>query len=149
MTKENKNRPDGMIDPHEDIVHEEEEGDSIRFPKKPPLNAARLFSFGAYRPLYDIKPVDEEKKLWKGRPVIEPSMKKMPGAQQIESSWVYFTRDYDDRNDWDRLYHEHEFEDENIIGQKFILIPKEKLLFAYEPPPSNILLVDPGVFGRN
>jgi len=117
--------------------------------EKPKLNAARLISFGAYKMLYDIQPVDEGRRIWKGRPVIPAELSKMPGAPKSFKEWVFFHRNYDDRNDWDRLYKEFEFENEGIIGQKFIAIPKEKLLFAYDPPPSGILLPDAGIqFGR-
>lgn len=114
--------------------------------EKPKLNDARYTSLGSYRALYDIRAVDEEKKIWKGRPIIDFSMQKMPGVQKAsETAWVFFSREYDDRNDWDRLYHEIEIDDEEILGQPFILVPKEKILFAYDPPPVGIILPHPGI----
>lgn len=137
-------RVDDITDDTDNDVITDEPSDD-----RPKLNAARFYSIGSYRGFYDIKCVDEKKQIWKGRPIIEPSMQKSPIAAKLVSSWVFFTREYDDRNDWDRLYHEHWFEDESILGQKFLLVPKEKILFAYEPPPTGILIIEPGVYGGN
>jgi len=115
----------------------------------PSLNQARMQSFGAYRAFYDIQPVDEEKKIWRGRPIIEASVQQKFGGtpEALQTGWVFFTREYDDRNDWDRLYHEFWFEDARILGQPFLLVPKEKLLFGYNPPPKGgIVLPGPGIF---
>ena len=110
------------------------------------LSLARLTSFGAYRPLYDIEAVGgmyggKPAKVWRGRPVIEPRHDKVPGAKErMESDWIYFTREYDERNDWDLMYHEIEL-DSSLIGVPIILVPKEKLLFAYAPPPKGGILL--------
>lgn len=117
--------------------------------KKPLLNAARFADFGAYRLLYDIQPVDEERGIWKGRPVVQDKIKKLPGSESMEKSWMFFHRNYDDRVDWDKMYKELEIEDESIAGQKILLVPKEKLLFAYDPPPgAGIIIPMPGAVGR-
>jgi len=106
------------------------------------LNDARVYSFGNYKPLYDLKCVKGD--VWRGRPVIEPQMTKLPGFNQkaFEATWIFFVRRYDDKNDWDRLYHEIELGPE-WIGQPFILVPKDKLLFAYEPAPEGGIILPP------
>jgi len=134
------------IDDERDYIEDEEPSE-----KKPLLNASRIFSFGTYKPLYDIQCIDEERKIWKGRPIVEPLDKKVPAAmvEKMRQSWIFFHRNYDDRNDWDKFYREHEIVDESIAGQKVLLVPKEKLLFAYEPPPgSGIIIPMAGVIGR-
>jgi len=140
---------DDVIEEHLD---DSEEGSAEELPKeKPLLNASRIFSFGTYKPLYDIQCIDEERKIWKGRPIVEPLDKKVPAAmvEKMRQSWIFFHRNYDDRNDWDRFYREHEIVDESIAGQKVLLVPKEKLLFAYEPPPgAGIIIPMAGVIGR-
>jgi hypothetical protein len=114
--------------------------------KKPKLNNARMYTTGSYRGVYDVKCVDEERKIWKGRPIVDARIAEMPQMKgQVDTGWVFFSREYDDRNDWDRLYHEIEFEDESILGQKFLLIPKEKMLFGYDPPTEGIILPHPAV----
>jgi len=111
---------------------------------KPELSNARVYSFGAYRLLYDIQCVDEAKQVWRGRPVFEPQMTKLPGFNQkaFDASWIFFSRRYDSKNDWDRLYCEIEMGAE-WIGQPFVLVPKEKLLFAYEPAPTGGIVLPP------
>lgn len=100
---------------------------------KPTLNNATLQSFGSYVAVYDIQTVDEKQKLFKGRPVPFRSTSSPLPSQNNIAEWFFFTGEYDDRNDWDRLYHEYSF-DESLIGQPFKMIPKEKLLFKYDAP---------------
>lgn len=121
--------------------------------KKPELNAARIHQFGTYRLFYDVRVVDEEQKIWKGRPVPEADHAKIPQARDMEKSWVLFTRVYKpvgaDANEWDRVYPEYEIKDAKLFGQRILIVPKEKILFAYNPPPRDgILLPGPGLIGR-
>ena len=118
--------------------------------KKPELNNARIYILANYRLIYDYHPVDEARGVWKGRIVIDATQSKMPGAKQAESSWVFFSRHYDDNFEWDQAYPEIEMCNKDIIGQQFLLVPKEKLLFAYDPPTEGIILPHPAIFkGRN
>jgi len=121
--------------------------------EEPSLNGAALIGVGNFRPLYEIEPVDEERKIWRGRPIPTANEKKHPAlsGDQEDHHWIYFHRTYDDRNDWDRLYFEHEFTGLETFGVPFILIPKEKILFAYdEAPKDGILTVRGGkVIGGN
>lgn len=114
--------------------------------KQPGLNNARINSFGGYKALYKIEPIDEEQKIWKGKPVVEPQMaRSLPSAQLMQAmrGWMIFSRRYDDRSDWDRMYPELSFDDK-LIGLPFLLVPKEKLLFAYDEPTA-IELPPPGM----
>jgi hypothetical protein len=111
------------------------------------LNNAQITSGKNYRVLHSIEQV--EGMIWKGKAVpvamdpAHPMRQKMQVA--CERDWVFFHRDYDmEKNDWDRLYHEHKIDDESIFGLPVILIPIEKLLFTYEPPTQGILRAGPG-----
>lgn len=111
---------------------------------KPILNNAVLQTFATYRAVYDVSCVDEKQKIWKGRPVVGASMSVMPGGgDAVEHGWIYFSRIYSDTNDWDKVYPEFEFNGD-LIGSPFLLIPKEKILFGYNPPTEGILLPPPG-----
>ena len=99
-------------------------------------NESRLTTFGSYKAFYDIECVDEKQKLWRGKPFIEDGLKRpgMPAAPI--AVWIYFSRDYDTRenkNDWDLLYHEYRVDDIELFGVALLIVPKEKLLFGYEP----------------
>jgi len=118
---------------------------------KKELSQARFSSLGSYKALYDYERVDAvyegaPMEVWRGRVMIEPQMDNVPGMKKkVDTGWIFFTREYDDRNDWDRLYHEIEFNEE-LFGIPFILVPKEKLLFAYDPPPKEgIILPSPSI----
>ena len=115
--------------------------------EKPLLNAARIHQFGTYRLFFDVRVVDEAQGIWEGRPVPEANLSKLPGAQEMEKSWVLFTRVYDDKNEWDKVYPEYEIKDAEMFGQKLLIVPKEKILFSYNPPPgSGIVIPMPGIF---
>jgi hypothetical protein len=105
--------------------------------EEPTLNGATIIGYGNYRALYEIEVIDAKKKLWRGKPIptVQESALARQNSQSQEHHWIYFHRNYDDRNDWDRLYFEHEFEDIKTFGVPFILIPKEKILFAYDEAP--------------
>ena len=94
-----------------------------------PSNNARIQSATTYLPVTNIVCVDEDQQIWKGDRVIEP------GTPSDQYTIIYFSRKYDpENNDWDKINPEYEFTDEDIIGFKFLLIPKEKMLFGYDPP---------------
>lgn len=114
-----------------------------------PNPKARMETFGGYKAVYDIQPLDEDQKIWRGRPVIEARGGKSapPGiTAQMQRGWVIFSRRYDDRSDWDRMYPEITLDDK-LFGAPILLIPKEKLLFTYDEPTS-IELPPPGMTYR-
>lgn len=140
---------DGRDPEGEDTQVDEPAEDEPRPEEKPELNAARIHQFGTYRLFYDIKIVDEAQKIWKGRPVPEADWQKNPMARDMEKSWVLFTRVYSKENDWDKVYPEYEIKDAGLFGQKILIVPKEKILFSYNPPPgAGILIPGPGLIGR-
>jgi len=104
------------------------------------LNQARIRTFGGFIPVYQISIVDEEQKIWKGKPIVD-----VEARSQIKNREVFFSREYlPDTNELDKVYHEVHFEDEEILGVEFWLIPKEKLLFGYdEAPKEGIILPKP------
>jgi len=105
----------------------------------PKLNNARMNTLGGYKALYDIEVVDEKQKLWRGKPMVEEKMKRPGMPAPPEHVWIFFSRDYEIQtgdqkiNDWDLLYHEYMIDDETLMGVSFLLVPKEKLLFGFEP----------------
>jgi hypothetical protein len=106
-------------------------------------NNACVFVTNKYRALYDIEVVDEERKIWKGKPLPLPIKQKTgPAVMQTApaNSWTFFSRMYHETNDWDQYYVEFEIVDASIAGVKFFLIPIEKILFGYEPPTDGIVL---------
>lgn len=116
--------------------------------EKPQLNGASLIGLGNYRLLYEIEAVDVEHKLWRGRPIPTGNEKKHSSILNDgdEHHWIYFHRNYDfERNDWDRLYREHDFLGLETFGVLFLAVPKEKILFAYdEAAKEGILTVKGG-----
>ena len=94
-----------------------------------PKNNARIHTVTTYFPVADIFCVDKKQKVWKGERVIEP------GTPEDVYTVIYFSRKYDpDVNDWDKMNPEYHITEKDIIGFEFWLIPKEKMLFGYDPP---------------
>jgi hypothetical protein len=93
---------------------------------------ARIKCFGNHVPVENIEVVDIKQMIWKGERIIEP------GTPQDTMKIVYFSRRYED-NDIDKLFREYTLTNETIMGRKFSLIPKEKLLFGYDPPSDTII----------
>lgn len=100
------------------------------------LNNARFQTFGAFVAVHDIEIVDAKQKIWRGKILIDTSAR-----DKMEMKEVYFSRNYKpDVNELDQIYVEIHFSNESILGVEFWLIPKEKLLFLYQPPTENIIL---------
>lgn len=95
------------------------------------LNNAIIAPMGRVA-IYDYEVVDADQKIWKGMPVT------FPGSPVPEGVAVYFSRRYNKDNDMDRMLEEYEIKNETLMGAKFLLVPKEKLLFAYTPTTSII-----------
>lgn len=99
------------------------------------LNSARLRCFGSYMPITNVILVDEDQQIWKGDRIIEV------GSPIDVAETVYFSREYRPKtNELDRILTEKYFDDDSIIGTPFFLIPKEKILFGYDKPPTTIHL---------
>ncbi len=80
-----------------------------------------------YIAIYDYKIVDAEQKIWRGKLVHAP-------APVSDEASVFFSRKYDrEKSDIDRMLDEYEIKDTTLIGAKFLLVPREKLLFGYTP----------------
>lgn len=102
------------------------------------MNNARLRCLGAFLPVHSIEVVDAKQKIWKGVPIMQFGQRDEPAP------FVFFSREYlPDINDFDKVYHEFEIKSETVLGEGFWLIPKEKLLFAYEPPTGEGILLPP------
>jgi len=92
------------------------------------LHNARIKTFGSYVPVKDVEPVDCKEGVWKGNRIVEP------GTPEDVMLVVYFSRAYSRDNEIDKMVQEYHITDESIMGYEFWLIPKEKLLFGYDPP---------------
>ena len=99
------------------------------------LNNARMQTLGAYIPIYDIEAVDIKKGIYRGKRVIEPEQREQ------DWPWYYFHRNYyPDINDFDKIYPEYELS-EALFDVKVTLVPKEKLLFRFQP--SSVIAIPP------
>lgn len=111
--------------------------------KKQELNASRVIMLGHYKAVYDIECVDKKQGIWKGIPVAD--MKDRKEREPL----VFFSRKYDTvNNDMDKILPELSFTDRRILGVDFWLIPNDKILFGYEPPPKGDIILPAKVFGR-
>ena len=98
------------------------------------MNNARIQCFGGYIPIRDIEVIDSKQQIWKGTRIVEPNT-----LQDVYKT-VFFSRLYQpDTCEFDKLYTEKHFTSNDILDCEFWLIPKEKLLFGYDPPTAGIL----------
>ncbi len=96
--------------------------DNVSEPNNADVRFINHFAF------YDIKVVDEEEGIWKGIPIL-------PVAKDDEHGLGFFSRRYNrEDSDIDRMIEEYYIRDKSILGVEFLLVPREKLLFAYNPP---------------
>ncbi len=93
-----------------------------------PKDDAVIKCLSQYIPVVDPELVDAKQKLWKAERVLEP------GTPDNAADIVYFSRRSVPDNDFDKLWPEIEIKNERIIGKPFFLVPKDKLLFTYDPP---------------
>ncbi len=97
------------------------------------LNNARMKSFGVYAAVHNIKPVNnvdvrgkETQDIWQGEIILEEH-------HRSENNIVYFTMVQNpEKNEYDLIFPILHFRNKDILGEAFYLIPKDKLLFAYE-----------------
>ncbi len=114
--------------------------------KKQELNAGRVIMLGHYKAVYDIECVDKEQEIWRGQPI--PDLRD----RKPQDAFLYFSRKYDTvNNDMDKILPELSFlgaKTRSILGVDFWLIPNDKILFGYEPPPKDGIILPAKVFGR-
>lgn len=104
--------------------------------EKQKLNNARVIMLGHYLAVYNIECIDKQQKIWRGEPV--PDLAQRAAGEKF----MFFSRKYDkENNDMDKILPELHFTDTNILGVEFYLIPKDKILFGYEPPPKMGILI--------
>ncbi len=97
------------------------------------LNNARIKSFGVYAAIHDIKPVTNVEvkgklcaDIWQGEVIKEEHHRN-------ENTTVYFSMvQNSEKNEYDLIFPILHFKNKDILGEAFYLIPKDKLLFAYE-----------------
>jgi len=95
---------------------------------KPERTNATIIPMGGLVPIHDYEEYlkTDTVNIWKGRVVIPP----VQGAPDV----VYFSRKYQPEvNELDQIFVEIEIEDTELIGVPFLLVPKEKMIFAYSP----------------
>jgi hypothetical protein len=98
-----------------------------------PLNDARIKCFGGYLPIARYRCFDEQRSIWVGDRIVEP------GTPADALEIIYFSRKYEpEKSQIDALMCEYEITDETIVGLPFLLVPKEKVLFGYDPAPKLI-----------
>jgi len=103
------------------------------------LNNARIACFGKIA-VYDYECVDEKQQIWKGQVVIDANS-RFEGKTEL-----FFSRRYSQDNDLDKMIEEYEITDEDLIGAKFLLVPREKILFIYNA--STTIVIPPRSIGR-
>ena len=94
---------------------------------------ARILASQALIPVHNYEVYDEEQQIWVGY-IIPDTIQGL--EMRAEGQKIYFSRKYDTKNnDVDRMICEYHFkEDESVLGFEFILIPREKYLFMFDPP---------------
>ena len=101
-----------------------------------PKNHAQIKTFGMYAAIHDIKCVDGENCIFKGKRVIEP------GQPDDSSADIYFiNREMPEVNDFDKMYPIIHFKGEELLGFEFWLVPKDKLIFGYIAPPKEGIII--------
>ncbi len=105
------------------------------------LNNARIKDFGIYAAVHQIEQVMEQHNVFKGQVILQEN-------QRRKDSIIYFRMTQDpENNEYDRMFPIIHFTDEDILGEEFWLIPKDKLLFAYEKP-TFLIRTEPGVLSN-
>jgi hypothetical protein len=118
-------------------------------------NEARLKPMLGRYPITDFYCIDENRKLWIGKVAYPTNI-----PEGMENSLFVFSRSYDRINNTvDQMLEEFEipenttFMDERtkkrepMFSKTILLIPKEKILFAYFPACD--IIIPTGDFGRN
>ncbi len=95
----------------------------------------RVKALGHYTMIYNWKVVDQGQNIYQGFPVLQEGM-----PEEEEGRVLFFSRDYHpETSDLDKIFPEVEIKEASIIGCKFLLVSKEKLLLGWRPKSSTIL----------
>ncbi len=93
------------------------------------MQPARIGPLNNQIPLRDIEQVNGD--VWRGK-VIDNTLKPVSELKDM-----FFSRSYDTNNPVDQYCKIIEFDDK-LLGFPFILVPKEKCLFVFDPPSTII-----------
>jgi hypothetical protein len=100
-----------------------------------PKGEARIQCFNGLVPIKDWKVFNKAKGIYVGERIEQPGAVPVRGQQgQDFLKTVYFSRVYNPANEIDRMLCEYEITEATVLGFPFLLIPKEKVLFLYDPP---------------
>lgn len=106
--------------------------------KKNKQNNARMIIMGGHIPVTDIELYESKQQIFTGN-VVENTIEYV----QMKFHIVFFSRLYDPKNEYDKILKEYDFDsDDNVFGIPFTLIPKQKILFAFDPPTKGIKTED-------
>jgi hypothetical protein len=93
----------------------------------PHVKNAFIRPFNRLVAVTNVEVFDEKLSIWRGDIIKNADQKDTLGKE------IFFSRSYDkDANELDMCLNEYEITDEDVIGFPFLLIPSEKILFAYE-----------------
>jgi len=98
-------------------------------------NNSQIFPLGGKVPICNYELIDEAQQIWKGELVLNAS------SRADEAKTIYFSRFYQPEvNDLDKIFTEVIFDDAELLGVPFILVPKEKFLFGFEKGSASIII---------
>jgi len=104
-------------------------------------NNAQLGIMNKSFPVVDWEIYDVKQEIWRGRILEQTEQEKNLGGGNIQ---IFFSRSVDKDSEYDRLLKMYEFSDE-LVGVPFLLVPKEKVLFVYQPA-SHIMIPQSAIF---
>jgi hypothetical protein len=93
-----------------------------------------------YRCIRNVEVVDEENHISRGIMIL-PANAPETVKRETHGRWIYFSTTINPDNDFDLIFPIIEWNNEDLFGVPFILVPKEKLLFAYDPPPGEGIIL--------
>lgn len=108
--------------------------DNVVVPLSEMENNARI-KCTAWVPVKNVEVVDVKQRIFVGERVIE--LATMPN--DLTTIYFYRVGNDDELGELDRLYPEFHFKSSKILGFEFWLVPKQRMLFLYDPPTSNII----------
>lgn len=92
--------------------------------KMPMLQSATIKPLNNLIPIKDFKQFKDE--IWVGEIVL-------PEHAEVYGKTIYFSREYNPANTVDQMIREYYIDDISVLGFPFLLIPKDKALFQFEP----------------
>lgn len=102
--------------------------------KQEKRNNGRMIIMQGHIPVTDIEIYDLKKEIYTGYVV-----KNTLEYEQMKFHIVFFSRRYEPDNEYDKILNEYDFDaDDNVFGIPFTLIPKQKILFIFDPPTKGI-----------